>query len=350
MGGCKKTLPIHTILLYYISKNLGRAGKGDIMPNFMTSHSQRKSGHKAILLSVLSCLSLGFVISAPTVFAQETSLNAPEVLDLDDPFSRGINRAADQASDGLSLPEPNGQTMGAAKVGKDLLGESQQRAVGISLYRVAALAVTEGSGRGQIFEASNQDVIEGSRPQIPYLRIGSFDNEAQARQTAINLKAGIGSYIGGHFILRETAAGLDLDLGPMHSVSHADNYCEMLMRFSNGIISDCYTVLEYPGYEPLDTFLSTAMLRLSNEAVANVLTNDEVFDLTKSAKKLIKVKEGDRLGNGVDQIVKITPSAVILVSDDGTISQLPLDYIEEREFQIQAPAEEQANANLGLGQ
>ena len=128
--------------------------------------------HRMAILCVSSLLIFG----ALSAGAQETSLNAPEVLDLDDPFSRGINRAADQASDGLALPEPNGQTIGASRVGKDLLGESKRRALSVDLYRVAALAVTEGSARGQIFEASNQDVVAGSRPQIPYLRIGSYNN------------------------------------------------------------------------------------------------------------------------------------------------------------------------------
>lgn len=280
--------------------------------------------------------------------AQETSLNAPEVLDLDDPFARGINRAADQASDGLSLPEPNGQTIGAARKGKDLLGTSQKRALSISRYRVAALAVTEGSARGQIFEASNQDVVAGSRPEIPYLRLGTFDDSASARQAAINLKANIDSLIGGHFILRDSGVGVDLDIGPLHSVSHSDNYCEIMLQYSNGIVSDCYTVLEYPGYEPLDTFLSSAMLRLSPDALANVLDEDEVFDLEKTSKKLFSVKEGDMLGNGVDQVVKITPSAVVLVSDDGQITQLPLDYIAEQEFRPAAAAPQQQDATLPL--
>ena len=284
------------------------------------------------MMCLASCLALG-TLSAK---AQETSLNAPEVLDLDDPFSRGINRAADQASDGLALPEPNGQTIGASRVGKDLLGESKKRALSIDLYRVAALAVTEGSAKGQIFEASNQDVVAGSRPQIPYLRIGSFNSSAQARQSAINLKSIMENMIGGHFILRDTSAGIDLDIGPLHTVLHAENYCEVLLQYSNGIVSDCYAVLEYPGYEPLDTFLSSAMLRISADGIDNVIDDERLFDLQQTSNKLFQVKEGDMLGNGVDQIVKIIPSAVILVSDDGQISQLPLDYISEQSYRPQS--------------
>ena len=276
----------------------------------------------------------GAMLIASPALAQDNSLNAPEVLDLDDPFARGINRAADQASDGLALPDPNGQTTGSVRKGKDLLGESEARALRVNLYRVAALAVTEGSARGQIFEASNQDVTEGSRPQIPYLRLGSFDNSANARQAAINLKTIMDGHIGGHFILRDTNAGIDLDIGPLHNVLHAENYCEIMLAMSNGIVSDCYAVLEYPGYEPLDTFTSTAMLRLSTDAIQNVLSdNDKVFNLQDTSRKLIQVKEGEMLGNGVDQIVKITPSGVLLVSDDGIITQLPLDYLPESPFQ-----------------
>lgn len=273
------------------------------------------------------------LIGSPAL-AQDNSLNAPEVLDLDDPFARGINRAADQASDGLALPEPNGQTTGASRTGKDLLGESEARALRVNLYRVAALAVTEGSARGQIFEASNQDVTEGSRPQIPYLRLGSFDNSANARQAAINLKNIMEGHIGGHFILRDTGPGIDLDIGPLHNVLHAENYCEIMLAMSNGIVSDCYAVLEYPGYEPLDTFTSTAMLRLSADGIQNVLSDgNNVFNLQDTSRKLIPVKEGEMLGNGVDQIVKITPSGVLLVSDEGIITKLPLDYLPESPFQ-----------------
>ena len=286
------------------------------------------------VINQLRFLLCAVMISSSPVLAQDNSLNAPEVLDLDDPFARGINRAADQASDGLALPDPNGQTTGASRTGKDLLGESEARALRVNLYRVAALAVTEGSARGQIFEASNQDVTEGSRPQIPYLRLGSFDNSANARQAAINLKNIMEGHIGGHFILRDTNPGIDLDIGPLHSVLHAENYCEIMLAMSNGIVSDCYAVLEYPGYEPLDTFTSTAMLRLSADAIQNVLVDENnVFNLQDTSRKLIQVKEGEMLGNGVDQIVKITPSGVLLVSDEGVITQLPLDYLPESPFQ-----------------
>ena len=291
------------------------------------------------VINQLRFLLCAVMLSSSPVLAQDNSLNAPEVLDLDDPFARGINRAADQASDGLALPDPNGQTTGASRTGKDLLGESEARALRVNLYRVAALAVTEGSARGQIFEASNQDVTEGSRPQIPYLRLGSFDNSANARQAAINLKNIMEGHIGGHFILRDTNPGIDLDIGPLHNVLHAENYCEIMLAMSNGIVSDCYAVLEYPGYEPLDTFTSTAMLRLSADAIQNVLVDENnVFNLQDTSRKLIQVKEGEMLGNGVDQIVKITPSGVLLVSDEGVITQLPLDYLPESPFQQNQPA------------
>ena len=317
----------------------------DYLKSFLKSPLPKSAQRPLCAMVLIGTLAMG---TAP-LHAQETSLNAPEVLDLDDPFARGINRAADQASDGLSLPEPNGQTIGGAKKGKELLGTSEKRALGITRYRVAALAVTEGSSRGQIFEASNQDVVAGSRPEIPYLRLGTFDDSASARQAAINLKANMNSLIGGHFILRDREIGIDLDIGPLHSVSHSDNYCEIMLQFSNGIVSDCYTVLEYPGYEPLDTFLSSAMLRLSPDALSNILDDGDVFDLEETAKKLIPVKEGDMLGNGVDQVVKITPSSVVLVSDDGQISQLPLDYISEQDFQpaVPEPQTNQAPADAG---
>ncbi|MGC6529454.1 MAG: hypothetical protein ACON4G_00380 [Candidatus Puniceispirillaceae bacterium] len=307
------------------------------MKRFLTAQVTR--------LATMLCVG---TLSISFAFAQDNSLKAPEVLDLDDPFARGINRAADQASDGLSLPKPNGQTTGAAKLGKDLLGEQNTRALKVNLYRVAALAVSQGSAVGQIFEESNQDVERGSRPQIPYLRIGTFNDAAAARQTAINLKSLMGDYIGGHFILRDKSSAVELDIGPLHTVSHAENYCEILLKQSNGLVTDCFAVLEYPGYEPLDTFQSTAMLRLSTEAVKSILSAGDsgVFDLQGSSAQLLRVKEGDMLGNGVDQIVKIVPNAVILVADDGVITSLPLDYIPESQFDTAPLETEQTEQTL----
>ena len=285
----------------------------------------------------LSLITLMIAACSTVAIAQENSLRAPEVLDLDDPFARGINRAADQASGGLSLPLPNGEITGDAKTGSQLLGASKTEAVAVNLYRVAALAVASGSASGQIYEESNQDIGEGSRPEIPFLRLGTFTSNAEARQTAINLKSLLEDYIGGHFILRRSPSSVDLDIGPLHSVKHAENYCELMLSYSNGLVQDCYAVLEYPGYEPLDTFSSTAMLRLSADAVRRVLEDGTVFDLPSSSEQLIRVKEGDKLGNTTHQIVKIIPNGVVLVADDGSIETLPLDYLPEADFSA-APA------------
>ena len=53
------------------------------------------------VINQLRFLLCAVMISSSPVLAQDNSLNAPEVLDLDDPFARGINRAADQASGSL---------------------------------------------------------------------------------------------------------------------------------------------------------------------------------------------------------------------------------------------------------
>ena len=288
-----------------------------------------------MLLKKLGTIGAIFILSSifgMPVQAQENSLRAPEVLDLDDPFARGINRAADQATDGLTLPAPDGIAKEEVKTGAALLGSSDREALPVNLYRVAALAVAQGSARGQIFEESNQDVSEGSRPELAYLRLGTFGDSAEARQTAINLKAVMEDYIGGHFILRRAPSSVDLDIGPLHSVTHAENYCEIMLKLSNGLVQDCYAVLEYPGYEPLDTFKSTAMLRMSPDAVRRVLQDDNVFDLQNSSRQLFRVSEGEMLGTSGHQVVKIIPSDVILVSDDGTITALPLNYLPEPEF------------------
>ena len=293
-----------------------------------------------IIRSLSSLVLLASLSAVPvtSALAQDNSLRAPEVLDLDDPFARGINRAADQASGGLNLPSPGNIGAADAKTGAALLGASKQEALAVSLYRVAALAVAKGRSRGQIFEESNQGVSEGSRPELPYLRLGTFGSAAEARQVAINLKSLLEDYIGGHFILRSSAVSVDLDIGPTPSVSHAENYCELMLKYSNGLVQDCYAVLEYPGYEPLETFTSTAMLRVSADAVRSVISDDSVFDLQGSANQLLHVKEGDRLGTTGHQIVKVVPSGVVLMSDDGSIATLPLDYLPEADYQPQGAA------------
>ena len=289
-------------------------------------------------LSSLVLLASLSAVPATSALAQDNSLRAPEVLDLDDPFARGINRAADQASGGLDLPSPGNIGSTEVKKGAELLGTSKKQALAVSLYRVAGLAVAKGRARGQIFDESNQGIVEGSRPELPYLRLGTFGSAAEARQVAINLKSLLDDYIGGHFILRRSSVSVDLDIGPMPSVPHAESYCELMLKSSSGLIQDCYAVLEYPGYEPLETFTSTAMLRLSFDAVRSVISDDSLFDLQGSANQLLHVKEGDRLGTTGHQIVKVIPSGVILMADDGAIVTLPLDYLPEKDLSVVPPA------------
>lgn len=266
--------------------------------------------------------------------SNDVSVEAPEVLDLDDPFARGINRASELATGGIALPEPIGELEAEAKTGRELQGLKNQQAVAGGLYRVAGVVVTEGASRGQIFISENRDIKKGSKPKLAYLRIGQFDKLEDAQQRAIDLRANMEPYLGAHFIIRQPQSGaVLLDIGPTPSVDHAERYCEILKSQSNGLVLDCYPELEYPEYEPLDTFQSTALVKVAADAVKNIISDSELFDLQSSADQLLMMAEGDMLGAGTDMVTKVTPDGVLLVAEDGTITSLFLNYIPEQQYQ-----------------
>lgn len=271
--------------------------------------------------------------------SNDVSVEAPEVLDLDDPFARGINRASELATGGIALPEPVGELEAEAKTGRELQGLKNQQAVAGELYRVAGVVVTEGAARGQIFMSENKDIKKGSKPKLAYLRIGQFDKLEDAQQRAIDLRANMEPFLGAHFIIRQPQSGtVLLDIGPTPSVDHAERYCEILKNRSNGLVLDCYPELEYPEYEPLDTFQSTALVKVAADAVKNIISDSDLFDLQSSADQLLMMAEGDMLGAGTDMVTKVTPDGVLLVAEDGTITSLFLNYIPEQQYQGAQPA------------
>ena len=128
------------------------------------------------------------------------SLVAPEVQDIDDPFRRGIDRIADQATGGVELPAPSGNIGLEDASGADLLGKSTDEALFSNRYRVMGVAVAKQETRSQIFAATNQNVIPGNKPKLSYVRLGLFADEADARQLAIDLKNNAEHLLGAHFI------------------------------------------------------------------------------------------------------------------------------------------------------
>ena len=266
---------------------------------------------------------------------ENDSLVAPEVQDIDDPFRRGIDRVADQATGGIDLPSPSGDIGRQDTTGADLLGKPTDGALFSNRYRVVGVAVASQETRSQIFAATNQNVIPGNKPKLAYVRLGLFADEAEARQLAIDLKNNAEHLLGAHFILRDEGEdGVIMDLGPLHNVTHAERYCETLLTLSEGLVTECYTVLEFPGLEPLRTFSSTAMLRASATAVRSVMKDNSLFDLETAAKQTITLREGDTIGASDTTLVKVTPRGVILVSENGDIETLPIDYLPEKAFDI----------------
>jgi len=287
------------------------------------------------MCAALIALSLGaeMAMAGASDVEANDSLVAPEVQDVDDPFRRGIDRIADQATGGVDLPAPSGNIGLEDTSGADLLGQPSDLALFSNRYRVMGVAVAKQDMRSQIFAATNQNVIPGNKPKLAYVRLGLFGDEAAARQLAIDLKNSAEHLLGAHFILRDEGEdGVIMDLGPLRSVTHAERYCEILMTMSEGLVSDCYTVLEFPGMEPLRTFSSTAMLKASATAVRNVMKDPELFDLESAARQTMTLREGDMIGSSEATIVKVTRRGVIVVAENGDIETLPLDYLPEKAF------------------
>ena len=270
-----------------------------------------------------------------TDIVENDSLIAPEVQDVDDPFRRGLDRIADQATGGVELPSPSGDTNQQDPSGADLLGKPTESALLSNRYRVIGVAVSNRESRAQIFAATNQDVMPGNKPKLPYARLGLFADDITARQLAIDLKNTSEDLLGAHFILRDEGEdGLILDIGPLRNVMHAERYCEVLLNNSFGLVEQCYAALEFPGLEPTDTFTSTAMLRASATAVRSVIKDSSLFDLDTSARRTMTLREGDELGASRATLVKVTPNGVIVVAENGDIATMSIDYLPERAFDI----------------
>lgn len=270
-----------------------------------------------------------------TDIVENDSLIAPEVQDVDDPFRRGLDRIADQATGGVELPSPSGDTNQQDPSGADLLGKPTESALLSNRYRVIGVAVSNRESRAQIFAATNQDVMPGNKPKLPYARLGLFADDITARQLAIDLKNTSEDLLGAHFILRDEGEdGLILDIGPLRNVMHAERYCEVLLNNSFGLVEECYAALEFPGLEPTDTFTSTAMLRASATAVRSVIKDSSLFDLDTSARRTMTLREGDELGASRATLVKVTPNGVIVVAENGDIATMSIDYLPERAFDI----------------
>ena len=270
-----------------------------------------------------------------TDIVENDSLIAPEVQDVDDPFRRGLDRIADQATGGVELPSPSGDTNQQDPSGADLLGKPTESALLSNRYRVIGVAVSNRESRAQIFAATNQDVMPGNKPKLPYARLGLFADDITARQLAIDLKNTSEDLLGAHFILRDEGEdGLILDIGPLRNVMHAERYCEVLLNNSFGLVEECYAALEFPGLEPTDTFTSTAMLRASATAVRSVIKDSTLFDLDTSARRTMTLREGDELGASRATLVKVTPNGVVVVAENGDIATMSIDYLPERAFDI----------------
>ncbi|MCE2517193.1 MAG: hypothetical protein J4F41_05010 [Alphaproteobacteria bacterium] len=255
----------------------------------------------------------------------------PEVLDIDDPFSRDLKRAAEDATGGISFQDDGLGIQEEEKTGRDLLGSESRAAIIANKYRIMGLAISRRPLANQIFVDPGIEIVPGSKPLMNYLRIGTHKTIDEARQQAINLKASYSEFFDASFIIRQTGADnpVDLDLGPFANIVHAERFCDMMLGLSYGLVSDCYVVQEYPGIEAQTSFTSSAMVRFSADAVTDVIEDTAVFDLPAAANQILTIREGTQLGRGSTIATKIIPSGIIIVDEIGNVVKLPLNYIPE---------------------
>ena len=259
----------------------------------------------------------------------------PEVLDIDDPFSRDLKRAAEDATGGIIFDDTGLGIQEEEETGQELLGRDSKAAIIANRYRVMGLAIAKRKDKNQIYVDTGTTLTTGSKPLMNYLRIGNHENIDEARQQAINLKSSYGQYLDASFIIRQGLKDerIDLDIGPFERIVHAERYCDMLISISYGLVGDCYVVQEYPGLEDADSFASSAIIRFSANAVDTVIEDTSVFDLPAASQQILRVKEGENIGVGATIATKVTPNGVIVVDEIGTIAMLPLNYIPEDKFE-----------------
>ena len=293
-------------------------------------------------------LSFLFIISFYQAALAEDNLTGqsvapPLVLDIDDPFSRDLKRAADEATGGISFDDISIGTAASEESGRALLGRDNRLALLASKFRVMGVAVSNNPQSREIFLESPAPTPIGTKPLMNYLRLGSHDSADGARQQAINLVAMVAPYLDTAFIIRSTQDGSDLDIGPFADITHAERYCDLLLDITYGLVRDCYVVQEFPNITHPPSFRSKAMLRFSTDAIVSVIEDASVFDLPRVAEQIITIGEGEYLGVGDTMVVKILPAGVVIVDEIGIVATLPLSYIPEDEL---APPQQSQNINL----
>ena len=286
------------------------------------------------LRAFIVLLMTAFLSAAPAFADGLDDTSPPEVLDIDDPFSRDLKRAADDVTGGINFNAEGLGIQDEEATGLDLLGAESRAAIIASKFRILGVAVAQRPLSNQIYVNPREEIVSGSKPLMNYLRIGSHPNLEDARQQAINLKASFGQYFDASFIIRTSkgSTNADLDIGPFASIIHAERYCDLMLGITYGLVGDCYVVQEYPGLESKTSFSSSAMVRYSATAVDEVISDTSVFDLPGAANQMLTIKEGTILGRGSTIATKIIPSGIMVVDEIGTVIKLPLNYVPEDEY------------------
>lgn len=276
----------------------------------------------------------------------DTQLTPPPILDIDDPFSRDLKRAADDATGGIAFDDSAIGLETEEESGRALLGKEGRLSLTTARFRVMGVAVNNTQNSNAIFIQPHNITAPGTKPVMSYLRIGTHSSTDEAMQQAINLKASIAEYLDAALIIREAphsnlseggdlSAAVDLDIGPFRTITHAERYCDMLITVTDGIVPNCYAVQEFPGTEPLNSFQSFAMIRFATDTVASIIQDDTVFDLAAASNQAFSIGEGEQLGSGSAILVKVLPFGVVAVDASGKTHVLPLAFIPEDGFKAE---------------
>ncbi|MGC6475404.1 MAG: LysM peptidoglycan-binding domain-containing protein [Parvibaculales bacterium] len=181
-----------------------------------------------------------------------------------------------------------------------------------------------------------------------YVRLARYPNLSKAMRGAREFYDDNRRFIDSDIILRlERDAmgqeGYNLDLGPMVSSAHGKNYCKLFTR--RGLA--CETVRRVPGEERLNTFESTAIVRVSPTVFYNGDVDEDIIEIGKTKDIEYQLKEGQTLGVDEGVVVKITHDQILVADKEEELLALNLNYLPEVDQEVlQARREAERQAQL----
>lgn len=246
----------------------------------------------------------------------------PDRLDIQDPFMRGLKRAA-EASAGLKVDGlPTDGLPADGQPAPPALGDRQlEQLAAAADFRLAGVLsrITpkpDPNRQAQPSPASRQP----GAPRRAFIELGQAKTAAPLHQLAADLEHRLGVMLGHPLSIRERAGTNHLEIGPLSSLLHAERTCLLLRRAAGGLLPECrVTLFLHSGDAPP---AARALLRLSAAAADRLSSTYPELDTARLASQLVWAREGQMLGHDGYVIVRITPTSVIAVNADGQIVRL----------------------------